>query len=111
MDLDIQGSELDFLSSEAALKLLEERVDIVHIGTHGGKVHNALVDVFKNRGGWDVRVSFQPGGACDASVVNSLQTDRNCMASTDFGPVYIRDGLLSLHNVKRVGRYSKAKLL
>lgn len=104
LDLDIQEYEWPFLNNSETIELLEKHVDRVHIGTHSKKIHADLKVLFAERKwGWAVEEDFDFGitPQCEKSLVNAIQTDKSCIIQTRFGPVYQRDGLLSLKNMKR----------
>jgi len=102
LDLDIQGDELAHLTTPEARAFLDASVAHVHIGTHGEAKHRALRDMFTEMG-WIKALDLESSGPCDSTLVLSVQTNKACWTKTNFGPIYVRDGMLSFLNGKRLG--------
>ena len=116
LDLDIQGYELDALQEPGLMELLRKRVRRIHVGTHSNQGHATLKRLFTQHG-WVGTIDYH-GGLEPSSVVegchnnqsdppitgedtvgwDSLQTNHDCLQMTAFGPVYVRDGILSFAN-------------
>ena len=116
LDLDIQGYELGALQEPGLMELLGKRVRRIHVGTHSNRIH-AIVKRLFTQHGWVGTIDYH-GGLEPSSVVegchknqsdtpitgddtvgwDSLQTNPDCLQMTAFGPVYVRDGMLSFAN-------------
>jgi hypothetical protein len=105
LDIDIQSSE-GTLFLNASHERLHTRVAHVHIGTHTTLLHRQMRDFFERVLGWRkmLDLPWNQRAACDASLANSVQTDRRCLTQTGLGALYVRDGMLSYVNPRLVHR-------
>ena len=114
------------------MEVLLKRVRRIHVGTHSNNVHHVLKELFK-RHGWAMTIDYHGGlepssmvEGCHQQVINdddsvgwingddtvgwdSLQTRPDCLQMTAFGPVYVRDGMLSFANPALVAGTTLAK--
>ena len=116
LDLDIQGHELGALKENGLMEQLGKRVRRIHVGTHSNYVHDVLKQLFTQHG-WvetiDYHGGLEPSRVVEGCHINhadppmngddtvgwdSLQTNPACLQMTAFGPVYVRDGMLSFAN-------------
>lgn len=81
IEADMQQSEI--LVFPPHIPLLTKKVRRVHIGTHGGDVHDTLHRLF-SEAGWEVIFSFAPNSDFD----------------TDLGRFSTNDGVLTVRNPK-----------
>ena len=79
LESDIQQSEI--LVFPPFIELLGRKVRRIHIGTHGGDVHEALHTLFANNG-WEIVFSYAPNGQYDSP----------------FGGFETNDGVLTVRN-------------
>lgn len=102
LDLDVQGGEWEIFSHAVMFKVMQ-RVHTVHIGLHSSASYsvNLLIESFR-AAGFTTTYYFAEGTTkeCDnESVVHAtIVTSANCITLTDYGPIYVRDGLISLRN-------------
>ncbi len=82
LDLDIQGSEA--WAVPAAIEIINKKVRLIHIGTHGRGMHASLHKLLESNG-WNIRHNFQQSTEYE---------------TTWEGKVAFRDGVLSAHNPK-----------
>jgi hypothetical protein len=104
LDLDIQGSEENFFDNAETQELLWSSVDSLHIETHKPSIHEKLRALFPRIGwvrGIDVAPTW-PLDRCDAKLSKAIQLSPSCIRQTQFGPVYIRGGILSYYNPSRI---------
>ena len=101
-DVDIQGSEV-MLCDESFLQIIISKVKILKIGTHSHKIHEKIIDCFKDK--MDI-VSKQKFGR-PGFVMTYLRKQKNwgvirdksyAVSSTPFGPVLNWDGTILLKN-------------
>ncbi len=122
LDFDIQGAELEVFSEPQAIETLNAKVRAVHVGTHAPYIHDQVRDVML-REGWGLALDMEHNPRmveCDSTVqpsraggeqdvwggdgpggwgqVDWLQRDPSCLTHTEYGPMYVRDGLLSFYN-------------
>jgi hypothetical protein len=79
IEADLQQSEIVFFPPY--MDLLRQRVRRVHIGTHGGDVHQTLHRLFEQQG-WTIVFSYAPESTHDSPA----------------GPFTTQDGLLTVRN-------------
>jgi hypothetical protein len=104
LDSDIQGSEFDLLADDSVFQLLQEKVKRLQIGTHDNSKHLALRQRLESAG-W-ICIEDELGratDACDRLIAEDKYVQavlENCTIDSDIGPLYVRDGALSMINPK-----------
>jgi FkbM family methyltransferase len=79
LEADIQQSEI--LVFPPFIELLRKKVRRIHIGTHGGDVHDALHRLFADDG-WEIVFNYPPNGRYDSAIA----------------PFETNDGVLTVRN-------------
>lgn len=99
LNLDCQGGEDTALRSSTVLRLLELKVQRVLVATHRLQYHVNLEQLFTSLG-WIKTIDYQRNPdimGCDATLSQESQefwVKKQCLTDTEWGPVYVRDGLL-----------------
>jgi len=83
VDVDIQGAEQNLI--EHSIEALNDKVRLIHIGTHGHDIERAIRAIFLNHG-WHLRWDFACHGA----------------QQTPFGVTTFQDGVQSWLNPRRI---------
>ena len=102
LDSDIQGAEFDLFADEVVFNLLKTKVRRLQIGTHDNSKHANLRARLENHGWMCVEDDVgRTTDACDSLISEDKYEEAvhvNCTVNSGIGPLYIRDGALSMMN-------------